>query len=231
MENSSSTPRSDEAPASSGLRLRGSDQGAAETMQARIAETAERLFRQFGYQKTTVADIAEELEMSPANVYRFFASKAAICEAVVRKVASEARARVQEEITAPDLSATERLRQLVHLTNYEVADRCISDKRMHAVMHAAVEQNWAVFHEHQESIRKMTATIIADGVSSGEFDVSDVELASQCFLAAMISSCHPLILENRLNAGEDVKATVEPMVSFALRALGASEPQVHSQPS
>ncbi len=41
----------------------------------RILEVAERLFRQIGYQKTTVADIAKELRMSPANVYRFFESK------------------------------------------------------------------------------------------------------------------------------------------------------------
>ena len=37
----------------------------------RILVVAERLFRQIGYQKTTVADIAKELRMSPANVYRF----------------------------------------------------------------------------------------------------------------------------------------------------------------
>src|SRR3984893_7347154 len=32
-----------------------------------IVEVAERLFRQLGFQKTTVADIARELHMSPAN--------------------------------------------------------------------------------------------------------------------------------------------------------------------
>jgi len=45
---------------------------------------AERLFRQIGYQKTTVADIAKELRMSPANVYRFFDSKKSIHEGVAR---------------------------------------------------------------------------------------------------------------------------------------------------
>ena len=50
----------------------------------RILEVAERLFRQIGYQKTTVADIAKELRMSPANVYRFFDSKKAIHEGVAR---------------------------------------------------------------------------------------------------------------------------------------------------
>ena len=50
--------------------------------QERILVVAERLFRQIGYQKTTVADIAKELRMSPANVYRFFDSKKAINEGV-----------------------------------------------------------------------------------------------------------------------------------------------------
>ena len=50
----------------------------------RILVVAERLFRQIGYQKTTVADIAKELHMSPANVYRFFDSKKAIHEGVAQ---------------------------------------------------------------------------------------------------------------------------------------------------
>src|SRR5436190_1291082 len=50
----------------------------------RILEVAARLFREIGYQKTTVADIAKVLRMSPANVYRFFDSKKAIHEGVAR---------------------------------------------------------------------------------------------------------------------------------------------------
>ena len=38
---------------------------------ARIMDTAEALFRRLGFAKTAVADIAAELKMSPANVYRF----------------------------------------------------------------------------------------------------------------------------------------------------------------
>ena len=40
----------------------------APTTRCRILATAERYFREIGYQKTTVADIAKSLRMSPANV-------------------------------------------------------------------------------------------------------------------------------------------------------------------
>ena len=55
----------------------------------RILVVAERLFREIGYQKTTVADIAKVLRMSPANVYRFFDSKKAIHEGVARSLMGE----------------------------------------------------------------------------------------------------------------------------------------------
>ena len=55
----------------------------------RILVTAERLFREIGYQKTTVADIAKALRMSPANVYRFFDSKKSINAGVARRLMGE----------------------------------------------------------------------------------------------------------------------------------------------
>src|SRR3954464_11736380 len=56
---------------------------------ARIIETADALFRRLGFAKTAVADIAAELDMSPANVYRFFSSKNAIVEAICQRCLSE----------------------------------------------------------------------------------------------------------------------------------------------
>jgi AcrR family transcriptional regulator len=58
-------------------------QAGSPCIRQRIVQTAIRLHRKIGFRKTTVADIARGTSMSPANVYRFFASKQAIEEAVV----------------------------------------------------------------------------------------------------------------------------------------------------
>ena len=57
-----------------------------------IIQKADSLFRRFGM-KTSVAAIAGELSMSPANIYKFFPSKRAIIEAVSerRMAAAEPR--------------------------------------------------------------------------------------------------------------------------------------------
>src|SRR5262249_7910482 len=60
----------------------------ADDTRAGIMDPAEALFRRIGYAKTAVADIASELGMSPANIYRFFPSKNAIVEAICRRCLS-----------------------------------------------------------------------------------------------------------------------------------------------
>lgn len=78
----------------------------------RILVTAERLFREIGYQKTTVADIAKALQMSPANVYRFFDSKKSINAGVARRLMGEVE-QASRTIAAKRGNATERLRELL----------------------------------------------------------------------------------------------------------------------
>ena len=210
-------------PESAGLRPGATDQAAAEAMHRRIVETAERLYRQYGYQKTTVADIAAELGMSPANVYRFFASKAAITEAVARRVTSDIATQMRAATAEPGVSACERLRRAVRVMQTGVTQRCLADNRMHAMVHAAIEQNWSVIEAHKENMRRIMAGIIADGVAAGEFDVADIDVAAACFQAATISFCHPMIIEHRLRSGDDIEATLGPMLAFALRGLGARD--------
>src|SRR5579862_1510194 len=86
-----------------------------------ILEVAERLFRQLGYQKTTVGDIAKELHMSPANVYRFFESKKAIHEGVARALMGEVEVAAAAIVAKPGPAAV-RMRELlttIHQMNSE----------------------------------------------------------------------------------------------------------------
>ena len=78
----------------------------------RILVVAERLFHEIGYQKTTVADIAKELRMSPANVYRFFDSKKAINEGVARGLMGEVEDAAHAIVIRPG-PAADRLRELL----------------------------------------------------------------------------------------------------------------------
>ena len=203
------------------MRVGAVDHAAAEATRCRVVDTAERLFRQFGYLKTTVGDIATELGMSSANIYRFFASKAAITEAVLQKVTGEVIDESRAVASQPGLSAEEKLRRVVRICNTAICERCLADSRMHAMVQAAIDGNWHVIRRHKAALREITAAIISEGARTGEFDVTDPELAALCFQHAMMSSLHPVIVQHRLREGEDIQAMIEPMLSFSFRALGA----------
>src|ERR1700760_3809715 len=105
----------------------------------RILVVAERLFRQIGYQKTTVADIAKELRMSPANVYRFFDSKKAIHEGVARIMMGEVEVAAQAIAERPG-RATERLRELITTINRMNTERYVGDSKLHEMVEVAMEE-------------------------------------------------------------------------------------------
>src|SRR5438045_9089998 len=96
----------------------------------RILVVAERLFRQMGYHKTTLADIAKELRMSPANVYRCFDSKKAIHEGVARGLMGEVEVEAQRIADTPGPAAP-RLRELMKTVHRMNSERYVVDCKLH----------------------------------------------------------------------------------------------------
>src|SRR5579871_1577564 len=159
----------------------------------RILTTAERLFREIGYQKTTVADIARDLRMSPANVYRFFDSKKSINAGVAKRLMDEVE-QASSRIACGKTGASERLRELLTTIHRMNSDRYVADSKMHDMVAAAMEENWDVCKVHMECITDTIGAVIADGVASGEFRVADVNIAAHCTCAAMIRFFHPQVI-------------------------------------
>jgi AcrR family transcriptional regulator len=181
----------------------------------RILTTAERLFREIGYQKTTVADIAKDLRMSPANVYRFFDSKRSINAGVAKRLMGEVE-EASRKIASGRSGATERLRQLLSTIHRMNSDRYVADSKMHDMVAAAMEEDWEVCTMHMECIVQTIGAVIADGVVSGEFRVADVNVAAQCTCAAMVRFFHPQLIAE---CAEKPGATLDQMIDFVVASL------------
>jgi AcrR family transcriptional regulator len=183
---------------------------------ARIVAQAEEYFRLYGYQKTTVADIAKALKMSPANVYRFFDSKKAINEAVADVLMTEVEA-AAGTIASSARPASERLREFLRAVSAMSAERYIGDRKMHEMVAVALEESWPIVHAHVDRLHAMLLRIVVDGVESGEFDVPDPSLAARCVHAAVIKYTHPQMIAEC--AAENLRPELDAMTDFLLRAL------------
>jgi AcrR family transcriptional regulator len=181
----------------------------------RILEVAERLFREIGYQKTTVADIAKMLRMSPANVYRFFDSKKAIHEGVARSLMGEVEIEAQRIADTPGPAAP-RLRELLTTVHRMNCERYIGDAKLHEMVAVAMEESWEVCVAHMQHITETIGAVIGQGMASGEFERADVPLAAMCACTAMIRFFHPQIIAQ---SAHKPGPSLDQMIDFILAGL------------
>ncbi|WP_375464389.1 TetR/AcrR family transcriptional regulator [uncultured Methylobacterium sp.] len=188
----------------------------APTTRCRILATAERSFREIGYQKTTVADIAKTLKMSPANVYRFFDSKKAINEAVVERLIGEVEALISGIADRPGSSAGARLSAVIAALHRDTLERCRAFPRMHEMIEAAMSESWEVCRHHVDRIGAVFERIVVDGVRRGEFETSDPAAAARCLHTAIARYSHPILVSQYPDAPVPDLAV---MTTFLLRSL------------
>src|SRR5262250_3809380 len=129
----------------------------------RIMATAGALFRRLGFAKTAVADIAAELHMSPANVYRFFDSKNAIVEAICRRCLSEVEEKAWA-VARSKASAAERLERLILEILAYHKENLVTEQRVNELVVAAIEDDWETIRAHKDLMRHVTESILRDGI-------------------------------------------------------------------
>lgn len=188
----------------------------APTTRCRIIATAEQSFREIGYQKTTVADIAKTLKMSPANVYRFFDSKKAINEAVVERLTREVEYLILTIAEAPGLSAADRVSEMILALHRDCLERCEAFPRVHEMIEAAMTESWDVCRQHVDMIVGVFERVIAEGVRRGEFAVPDTRIAAGCVHAAVVRYCHPVLVSTCPDAPVP---PLDAMIAFLLKGL------------
>lgn len=182
----------------------------------RILNSAERLFRHYGYSKTNVADIARDLSMSPANIYRFFASKSEIHQALAKRMLQ-----AQYEIVAANAhgpgTASERLIRHIVLQQRITVETMLDEEKVHEMVLVAMDQQWQVIQEHLDEILNLVRGVIEEGIAGGEFRQQDSLMAAECFMQCGASACHPQLVSKKIVRNET--AGPEELAAFILRAL------------
>jgi AcrR family transcriptional regulator len=185
---------------------------------ARIMDAAEALFRRLGFGKTAVADIAAELKMSPANVYRFFPSKNAIIEAICQRCLAECEERAWA-VARSRGSAAERTERLVLEILAYHKENHLTDQRVNDMVLAAIELSWGAIRAHKEHIRMVLEAILREGIERGEFEPVDPRETSRLMMISLVHFCHPVLVAQYLQDQGDIEADARASVRFLLRAI------------
>ena len=191
-------------------------EGKGSETRERILTAAEELLRRHGLAKATVVDVARALEMSHGNVYRHFASKTELQDAVAQrwlhKIMEPLRA-----IVAEDGSAAERLERWVMTLAAQKRAKVLNDPELFAAYHAVAQAARAVVEAHIDELLDNVAAIISDGVKRGEFVVKDPRTAATAVLNATSRFHHPYHVKE--SGGRDTTDEIRAVFKLVLAGL------------
>jgi len=168
-----------------------------------ILDAAERLYDSIGFEKTTIGDVARELGMSPANLYRSFANRRAIDEAIARRQLSA----IEDPAWAVARSGgdpAQVLKQLSLVVLRETQRILLSEQRMRPLCVVAARERWPVIEAYLDGLRGALRHVVMEGQRSGAFRKADPEVLADTITAALTRVWHPYMIE--VFIGDDLEA-------------------------
>lgn len=182
----------------------------------RILEAAEDVLRRYGPAKATVVDVAQALGVSHGSVYRHFASKATLRDAVLRiwleRVSGPLHAIADSRVAPP-----ERLRQWLSALREAKRAKVAGDPELFATYSALAAEARDVIDDHVEHLMAQLEFIVEAGVASGDFRPVDPRVTATAVLDATARFHHPAMAQHWSGAGED--AAFETVLALVLQGL------------
>lgn len=164
----------------------------AEETRGEILDTAEELFRTYGFASVSIADIATDLSMSPANVFKHFRTKASLVDAIAAR-AIEQKGR---DLAALDATLPPRERILAlatHLMMNHLNDQKDAPFVFEMIL-VTIKEELDCGERFRQMLVDMLAQIIRDGVEDGSYQVDDIDRFANASFDALVCVIHPVMI-------------------------------------
>ncbi|MEU5024374.1 TetR family transcriptional regulator [Streptomyces milbemycinicus] len=185
---------------------------------ARILEATEDVLRRYGPAKATVVDVARALGVSHGSVYRHFATKAALREAVTERWLD----REHDELSAiadGKGPAEDRLRRWLAALFAAKRRKAGDDPELFATFLELARENSGTVARYLTTLLKQLATIVASGVADGEFAARDAAATARALWDATARFHDPMYASEW--ADPEIDADFTEVCELLLRGLRA----------
>ncbi len=164
----------------------------------RILEVATKRFGDFGYRRTSIAEIARDAGLAVGTVYRYFAGKEELFLGVLRRLNRAWENEARGALAGPG-DAMERMRRLGAASVGFAAEHPLLESLLgrdtEIIFAPLLDQ---MYREHVDTIVGMMTDAVRQGVAEGTFvDVDPEHAAYLLFLAG-----HALSQQKRVDYGE-----------------------------
>ena len=159
-----------------------------------ILQAANQRFSEYGYNKTTMAEIAEDAGMSAANIYRYFKNKEEIAAACAKEFMREHADSMKNIIRNKKLNAVQKLESYI-FTSLEITQRkAIENKKIDELCTEIARNRSDLVHNKIEDEISMLVEILSYGNQTGEFKIDNVMDAAGSIHAMLVVFDVPLFM-------------------------------------
>ena len=181
-----------------------------------IVEAAEEHFRRYGYEKTTVSDLAKAIGFSKAYIYKFFDSKQAIGEAICSNTLSAIIVAVEEAV-AGATTATDKLRRMFKSLADTSVGLFFNERKLYDIAASSAGEGWPSARAYAQRIRDILMDIVREGREAGEFErKTPLDETVHAIYLVLLPYANPLLLQHNLDQVEDAPAR---LANLVLRSL------------
>ena len=185
-------------------------------VRTQIVDAATDYFTRYGYEKTTVSDLAKEIGFSKAYIYKFFDSKQAIGEVICANRLDDMRRAVDAAI-ADATSASDRFRRMFRAFVDAGSQLFFGDRKLFDIAATAAREPWPSVQAYVQYVEELIARVVREGRESGEFErKTPLDETANAIWLVMKPYVNPLLLQYNLDGAED--ATLH-LSNLVLRSL------------
>lgn len=188
---------------------------APEAVRQRIIAAATAEIRKMGPRRMAVIHVAAALGMSHANIYRHFADKAMLVDAVLAHWLRSLEQRLAEIVEGPD-PADDKLERYLATLSRAYAETLRQDAAIFRLL-AAPEPEGTESIRHRDRIEQHVARIAEEGMATRLFGGSDAKRASQLALDLVHRFIDPATLACNRESASDARR--DRVIRAAIRAL------------
>lgn len=184
---------------------------------SRILAAASQRFAQFGYNKTTMAEIAQDCDMSAANLYRFFKNKLDIGANLANGCLDAKLMVIKDVIEQQHRPAAERLHDVVLNILHFTHGQWSNDPRMNEMVNAICDARMDIVDNFRIHEHELLVVLLEDGIKRNEFGPTDVHDVAYAISTTMTAFNLPLLMP--LYSLEHFEKRAESMVRLLLTGL------------
>lgn len=189
---------------------------AEHSVREQIVDAAMQHFAHYGYEKTTVSDLARAIGFSKAYIYKFFESKQAIgeviCSTRLAIIMQRAKAAMNNAPTA-----SEQLRQLFRSLSTSGTELFFHERKLYDIAAVATRDRWSSATRHEAQLLNLIQQILRHGRETGEFErKTPADEAAEAIYRVIKPYASPVLLQYSLDDAEEASAQLAALV---LRSL------------